>query len=186
MLRNMIAFYHGANEAVERTAAGGADGQRITYNVIKNRLSDVLYKLRCFGGRGRPAGRQAAGLAGGPGAARRVALRSITMEQRVAARRRFWLGSKPRAGPGRRPFLPTPLADRHAALPCPARRAALRCVRCCSSQKFEDPADGEEAIKQRFQALNDEIRDRFRALEEVREGGGRAQLSILDLVVLEL
>lgn len=46
MLRNMISFYHMANEAVERTAAGGADGQRITYNVIKNRLGDVLYKLR--------------------------------------------------------------------------------------------------------------------------------------------
>ena len=46
MLRNMISFYHMANEAVERTAAGGADGQRITYNVIRNRLGDVLYKLR--------------------------------------------------------------------------------------------------------------------------------------------
>ncbi len=57
MLRNMISFYHMANEAVERTAAGGADGQRITYNVIKNRLGDVLYKLRC--GLREQAGEQA-------------------------------------------------------------------------------------------------------------------------------
>lgn len=35
-----------------------------------------------------------------------------------------------------------------------------------SSQKFEDPAEGEEALKAKFKALNEEIRDRFRALEE--------------------
>ena len=37
---------------------------------------------------------------------------------------------------------------------------------CCSSQKFEDPGEGEEALKAKFQALNEEIRDRFRSLEE--------------------
>lgn len=52
MLRNMVSFFNAANEAVERTAAGGADGQRITFNVIKNRLGDVLYKLRCAAGEG--------------------------------------------------------------------------------------------------------------------------------------
>lgn len=36
----------------------------------------------------------------------------------------------------------------------------------CSSQKFEDPAEGEEALKAKFKALNEEIRDRFRSLEE--------------------
>lgn len=50
MLRNMIAFYECANDAVERTAAaaaaGGDGGGRITYNVIKARLGDLLYKLR--------------------------------------------------------------------------------------------------------------------------------------------
>jgi hypothetical protein len=36
----------------------------------------------------------------------------------------------------------------------------------CSSQKFEDPAEGEEALKAKFKALNEEIRERFRTLEE--------------------
>lgn len=86
MLRNMITFYTAANDAVERTASGGSGsagaegGGRVTYNVIKARLGDLLYKL--------------------------------------------------------------------------------------SSQKFEDPAEGEEALKAKFKALNEEIRDRFRALEE--------------------
>jgi hypothetical protein len=30
---------------VEKTAAGNAEGQKITFNVIKARLGDVLYKL---------------------------------------------------------------------------------------------------------------------------------------------
>lgn len=49
MLRNMITFYTCANEAVERTAAAaGADGgAKLGFNVIKSRLSDLLYKLRC-------------------------------------------------------------------------------------------------------------------------------------------
>jgi V-type H+-transporting ATPase subunit A len=80
MLRNMIAYAECANGAVERTAAGGADGQKITFNVIKNRLGDLIYKL--------------------------------------------------------------------------------------SSQKFEDPSEGEEALKAKFAALNEEIRERFRSLEE--------------------
>lgn len=80
MLRNMIAFYNAANTAVERTSAGGSDGGKITYNVIKNRLGDLIYKL--------------------------------------------------------------------------------------SSQKFEDPAEGEDALKFKAKALNDEIKDRFKALED--------------------
>jgi V-type H+-transporting ATPase subunit A len=48
MLRNMITFYSCANDAVERTAAAaGADaGAKLSFNVIKTRLSDLLYKLR--------------------------------------------------------------------------------------------------------------------------------------------
>jgi V-type H+-transporting ATPase subunit A len=86
MLRNMIAFHHAANAAVERTSAGvgggsGADaGGKITYNVIKNRLGDLIYKL--------------------------------------------------------------------------------------SSQKFDDPAEGEEVLKTKAQQLNEEIKDRFRSLED--------------------
>lgn len=81
MLRNMIAFYEAANSAVERSAASASgDGQRLTFNVIKNRLGELLYKL--------------------------------------------------------------------------------------SSQKFEDPAEGEEALKSKFRALNEEIKEKFRALEE--------------------
>ena len=86
MLRNMIAFHHAANTAVERTSAGvgggsGADGGgKITYNVIKNRLGDLIYKL--------------------------------------------------------------------------------------SSQKFDDPAEGEEVLKMKAHQLNEEIKDRFRSLED--------------------
>lgn len=47
-------------------------------------------------------------------------------------------------------------------LPAPAPAPCLR----RSSQKFEDPAEGEEALKAKFQALNEEIRDRFHTLEE--------------------
>jgi V-type H+-transporting ATPase subunit A len=31
--------------AVEKTAAGNNDGAKITFNVIKQRMSDVMYKL---------------------------------------------------------------------------------------------------------------------------------------------
>jgi hypothetical protein len=34
-----------ATAAVERTAGGNAEGQKITLNVIKQRLGEVLYKL---------------------------------------------------------------------------------------------------------------------------------------------
>lgn len=33
-----------------------------------------------------------------------------------------------------------------------------------SQMKFEDPADGEEVLKERYQKLNKEIEERFRAL----------------------
>ena len=78
MLRNMIAFHEAGTAAVERPA--GAEGQRITYNIIKARCADLMYKI--------------------------------------------------------------------------------------TAQKFEDPADGEQVLKQRFQALNDEIGAVFRSLEE--------------------
>lgn len=45
MLRNITSFHHLAIQAVERTASGGGEGQKITYNVIKQRLGDVLYKI---------------------------------------------------------------------------------------------------------------------------------------------
>jgi V-type H+-transporting ATPase subunit A len=82
MLRNMISFYDLSLGVIERSASGGgnADGQRVTFNVIRQRLGDVLYKL--------------------------------------------------------------------------------------ASQKFEDPADGEAALRAKFGALREELRDRFRALEE--------------------
>ena len=74
----MIAFHEAGTAAVERPA--GAEGQRITYNIIKARCADLMYKI--------------------------------------------------------------------------------------TAQKFEDPADGEQVLKQRFQALNDEIGAVFRSLEE--------------------
>lgn len=80
MLRNITTFHNLATQAVERTASGGAEGQKITFNVIKQRLGDLLYKI--------------------------------------------------------------------------------------TSQKFEDPADGEEAVKAKCQAVYDELHEKFRALEE--------------------
>mmetsp|Transcript_36083 Transcript_36083/g.92229 ORF Transcript_36083/g.92229 Transcript_36083/m.92229 type:complete len:616 (-) Transcript_36083:52-1899(-) len=79
MLKNMILFYDLSNGAVEKTSAGGDSG-KITLNVIKTRMSDLMYKLTCM--------------------------------------------------------------------------------------KFEDPADGEEAVKGRLMELGDNLRDSFRALEE--------------------
>ncbi len=35
-----------------------------------------------------------------------------------------------------------------------------------SSQKFEDPAEGEEALTAKFQALNKELKDAFQQLDE--------------------
>lgn len=43
MMRNIIHFNTLANQAVERGA--GPDGQKITYNIIKQRLGDLVYKL---------------------------------------------------------------------------------------------------------------------------------------------
>lgn len=80
MLRNITTFHHLATQAVERTASGGAEGHKITFNVIKQRLGDLLYKI--------------------------------------------------------------------------------------TSQKFEDPADGEEAVKAKCQAVFEELNEKFRALEE--------------------
>lgn len=80
MMRNIAAFHKLATAAVEKTASGNAEGARITFNVIKQRMGDVLYKL--------------------------------------------------------------------------------------TSQKFEDPADGEEAVRSKLGAVHDELVERFRALEE--------------------
>ena len=45
MLRNITTFHTLASASVERTAGGSADGQKITYNVIKARLGELLYKI---------------------------------------------------------------------------------------------------------------------------------------------
>eukprot|EP00798_Chlamydomonas_sp_ICE-L_P030939 gene30941-35996_t len=80
MMRNISCFHRLATAAVEKTASGNAEGQKITLNVIKQRLADTLYKL--------------------------------------------------------------------------------------TSQKFEDPADGEDVIRKKLTAVHDELTDRFRALED--------------------
>ncbi|GJP34587.1 hypothetical protein CLOM_g19015 [Closterium sp. NIES-68] len=43
MIRNIILFYQLATQAVERAA--GSEGQKITLNVIKQRLGDLIYKI---------------------------------------------------------------------------------------------------------------------------------------------
>uniref|UniRef100_A0A7R9VXR1 H(+)-transporting two-sector ATPase n=1 Tax=Chlamydomonas euryale TaxID=1486919 RepID=A0A7R9VXR1_9CHLO len=45
MMRNICTFHRLATAAVEKTAAGNAEGAKITLNVIKQRMSDTLYKL---------------------------------------------------------------------------------------------------------------------------------------------
>lgn len=45
MMRNIATFHRLATAAVEKTASGNAEGQKITFNVIKQRMGDVLYKL---------------------------------------------------------------------------------------------------------------------------------------------
>lgn len=45
MMRNIATFHRLATAAVEKTAQGNSEGQKITYNVIKQRMGDVLYKL---------------------------------------------------------------------------------------------------------------------------------------------
>ena len=79
-MRNIATFHRLATAAVEKTASGNQDGQRITFNVIKTRLGDVLYKV--------------------------------------------------------------------------------------TAQKFEDPGDGEEAVRAKLRGVYEELTDRFRALEE--------------------
>jgi V-type H+-transporting ATPase subunit A len=44
-MRNISTFHRLATAAVEKTAGGNAEGQKITLNVIKQRLGDTLYKL---------------------------------------------------------------------------------------------------------------------------------------------
>ncbi|MEW5299013.1 MAG: hypothetical protein WDW36_002069 [Sanguina aurantia] len=80
MMRNIVHFHHLATAAVEKTAAGNAEGQKITFNVIKQRMGDTLYKL--------------------------------------------------------------------------------------TTQKFEDPSEGEEVMRRKLRVVYDELTDRFRALEE--------------------
>ena len=78
MMKNIVTFHRIATAAVEKATTNEA--QKITYNVIKQRMGDVLYKL--------------------------------------------------------------------------------------TAQKFEDPAEGEEVIRRKLRAVNDEIVERFRQLED--------------------
>ncbi|GFR52615.1 hypothetical protein Agub_g15131 [Astrephomene gubernaculifera] len=80
MMRNIATFHRLATAAIEKTAGGNAEGQKITLNVIKQRMGDTLYKL--------------------------------------------------------------------------------------TSQKFEDPAEGEDAVRRKLRAVYEELTERFRALEE--------------------
>ncbi|KAL6756496.1 vacuolar ATP synthase, subunit A [Haematococcus lacustris] len=80
MMRNIATFHRLATAAVEKTASGNSEGAKITYNVIKQRMGDVMYKL--------------------------------------------------------------------------------------TSQKFEDPAEGEEVVRRKLRAVNEELVERFRQLEE--------------------
>ena len=43
MLRNIVRFHDLANAAVEKTA--NADGAKITYNVVRARMGDLMYRI---------------------------------------------------------------------------------------------------------------------------------------------
>ena len=45
MMRNITTFHNLATQAVERTASGGSEGKKITFNVIKQRLGNLMYKV---------------------------------------------------------------------------------------------------------------------------------------------
>lgn len=45
MLKNIITFHKCATAAIEKTATGNAEGLKITYNVIKQRLGDILSNI---------------------------------------------------------------------------------------------------------------------------------------------
>jgi len=45
MLRNIIAFHTLANQAVERSASGAAEEGKITFNLIKQRLGPLIYRI---------------------------------------------------------------------------------------------------------------------------------------------
>lgn len=80
MLRNIVTFHLCALQAVERSSTVGGEGQKVTFNMIKSRLADLMYKI--------------------------------------------------------------------------------------TSQKFEDPSDGEVMVKGKLDALTREIKESFRNLEE--------------------
>ena len=44
MLRNIVTFHHLGTQAVERTGSGG-EGQKITFNVIKQKLGKLMYEI---------------------------------------------------------------------------------------------------------------------------------------------
>ncbi|KAF5833380.1 vacuolar-type H+-ATPase subunit A [Dunaliella salina] len=45
MMRNIATFHRLATAAVERTSSGNSEGAKITFNIIKQRLGDVMYKI---------------------------------------------------------------------------------------------------------------------------------------------
>ena len=45
MMRNITTFHNLATQAVERTASGGSEGKKITFNIIKQRLGNLMYKV---------------------------------------------------------------------------------------------------------------------------------------------
>ncbi len=78
-MRNISTFHRLATAAIEKTAGGNAEGQKITLNVIKQRMGDTLYKLtsQTFedpGGWRGAAYRQWRGLGAGLGRGRQISL----------------------------------------------------------------------------------------------------------------
>lgn len=45
MLKNIVIFHKCATAAIEKTASGNSEGLKITYNVIRQRLGDLLSKI---------------------------------------------------------------------------------------------------------------------------------------------
>lgn len=147
MMKNMVAFHRLATQAVERTAAGNAEGHKITFNLIKSRCAT------------RTAARR-------PHCLLHACVLRLINALALHATDASMLASHA-----------TVVSQSHSRARSPARslRTATRRRDACrmsdllyelTSMKFQEPGDGEESVKAHMGALRQKLTERFRSLEE--------------------
>lgn len=145
MMKNMVAFHRLATQAIERTAAGNADGQKITFNLIKSRCAaGPSLQLRHVGHR---------------------PLRSRSFITRVNSVSRLCVSAELSHFELSTLALDSAQDGRGGH----ARGAACRMADVLyklTSMKFQEPDEGEDAVKAHMTAVRTELTERFRALEE--------------------